>query len=125
MFRIGRRRDEPPQEGKARMFADRTPEQIRESLAKAGAARAAKKELLDKVRSGELTLQELLGPEYEDNVRVQKMPVLTLLRALPGVGKTRADDAMEDIGIMRGRTVHGLGSRQREALLDWRQQGGM
>ena len=48
---------------------------------------------------------------------VAKTKVLAVLEALPGVGKVKARRTMEEIGIAESRTIKGLGSQQREALL--------
>jgi hypothetical protein len=101
-------------------FADRTPEQVKAALEAARLARVAKSELLHDIKSGRVTLGELLSESYRDNVRAQKLPVKTALRALPGVGVVKADHAMKTIGIPETRKIGGLGPRQREALLDWR-----
>jgi hypothetical protein len=101
-------------------FADRTPGQVEAALEAARQARAAKTELLNDIKSGRVTLGELLSDSYRGNVRAQRLPVRTALRALPGVGVVKADHAMKMIGIAEGRKIGGLGPRQREALLDWR-----
>jgi hypothetical protein len=101
-------------------FADRTPEQVKAALEAARLARVAKSELLHDIKSGRVTLGELLSESYRDNVRAQKLSVKTALRALPGVGVVKADHAMKMIGIPETRKIGGLGPRQREALLDWR-----
>ena len=47
------------------------------------------------------------------------MKVSVLLESLPGVGKIRAAQAMERLGISESRRVRGLGASQRAALLEW------
>ena len=68
--------------------------------------RAAVKEKLSK---GELSFQEIL---YSPVIAIQKMRVIDLLLALPGVGEKRATSIMERIGISKTRRVAGLGNRQ-------------
>jgi len=46
------------------------------------------------------------------------MKVLAVLESLPGVGKVKARRTMEEIGISETRRVRGLGTQQRQALLD-------
>jgi ribosomal protein S13 len=46
------------------------------------------------------------------------MKVSALLEALPGVGKVRARQIMEEIGISESRRVRGLGTNQVTALID-------
>ncbi len=64
---------------------------------------------------GSLTLKAALN-SGDDNVG--KLKVLSLLESLPGVGKVKARKIMEEIGIADNRRVQGLGSVQRQALLD-------
>ena len=47
----------------------------------------------------------------------RKTKVAQVIRALPGVGKTRAAAIMERAGIPAQRRVGGRGARQREQLL--------
>ena len=54
--------------------------------------------------------------ESESNETVGKMKVSALLEALPGVGKVRARQIMERIGIAETRRVRGLGANQVAAL---------
>ena len=46
------------------------------------------------------------------------MKVSTVLESLPGVGKVRAQKIMEELDISATRRVRGLGSKQRELLLE-------
>lgn len=94
-----------------------TPEQREAALAKAAAARKARAELKEKLKMGSLSLSEVLGQADGDTV-VGKTKVLAVLESLPGVGKVKARRTMEDIGIAESRTLKGLGTQQRKALLD-------
>lgn len=47
---------------------------------------------------------------------IGKMRVSALLESLPGVGKVRARQLMEKIGISESRRVRGLGANQVAAL---------
>ncbi len=87
-------------------------------MAKAAAARKDRSELRAKLRSGNLSLSELLDSSAtSDDATVTKMRVSALLEALPGVGKTRAAQIMERLDIAANRRVGGLGVHQRRALL--------
>lgn len=99
-------------------FANRTPEQIAAALEKAREARAANKELLNAVKSGEVTLADILSDDYLDNARAQRLQVSTLLRHVPGVGVRRAEALMTELKIAENRRVGGLGVRQRKALTE-------
>jgi ribosomal protein S13 len=46
------------------------------------------------------------------------MKVTALLESLPGVGKVRAGQVMEKLGISETRRVGGLGPKQRKNLVE-------
>jgi DNA uptake protein ComE-like DNA-binding protein len=92
-----------------------TPEQRQAALAKAAEARAARAEIKARLRNESLSLAEAL--ESDDN-NVGKLKVVSLLESLPGVGKVKARKIMEEVGIADNRRVQGLGSQQRQSLLD-------
>jgi ribosomal protein S13 len=48
---------------------------------------------------------------------VAKMKVIALLESMPGVGKIKAENLMERIGIASSRRLRGLGPNQLNALL--------
>jgi hypothetical protein len=93
-----------------------SPEQRQAALEKAAAARRARAELKEKLKMGSVTLEELFSQAGGDDI-VGKMKVLAVLESLPGVGKVKARKLMEEINIPDTRRVQGLGSHQREALL--------
>jgi len=91
-----------------------TPEQRAAALVKAGEARAARAEIKARLKMGSMSLQEALD---SDDINVGKLKVVSMLEALPGVGKVKARRLMEDIGIADNRRVQGLGAQQRKSLL--------
>jgi len=93
-----------------------TPEQRQQALAKAGEARKKRAELKGELKAGKKTLKDVLAASGDDTVG--KMKVTSVLEALPGVGKVRAQKIMEELDISASRRVRGLGARQRELLLD-------
>ncbi|HET6809645.1 MAG TPA: integration host factor, actinobacterial type [Acidimicrobiales bacterium] len=93
-----------------------SPEQRQAALEKAAVARRARAELKEKLKMGSVTLEELFAQSGGDDI-VGKMKVLAVLESLPGVGKVKARKLMEEINIPDTRRVQGLGSHQREALL--------
>jgi DNA uptake protein ComE-like DNA-binding protein len=93
------------------------PAQRAAALEKAAQARAARAEVKNKLKMGSLSLKDALAQADKDPV-VGKLKVTALLEALPGVGKVKAKRIMEEIGIAETRRVQGLGSQQRQALLD-------
>jgi len=93
-----------------------TEAQRTEALAKAGAARRQRAELKELLSTGSLTLGEVLERAESDDV-VAGTKVASLLVAMPGMGKITTIRLMQEIGIDDSRRIRGLGSRQREALL--------
>lgn len=43
---------------------------------------------------------------------------MEFLMCIPGIGKAKADDIMRKLGIAENRRVQGLGSRQREGIVE-------
>jgi ribosomal protein S13 len=62
------------------------------------------------------SLAEVIEAGRKDEV-IGKMRVSALLESMPGVGRVRARQIMEDIGIAESRRVRGLGQNQVSALL--------
>ena len=94
-----------------------TPEQRQQALAKAALARAARKQLRDKLTRGEETLPSVLERAKTDTI-IAKTKVVDLLKSLPGYGPAKASALMQRTGIAPSRRAGGLGDRQRQALLD-------
>ncbi|HET9091924.1 MAG TPA: integration host factor, actinobacterial type [Acidimicrobiales bacterium] len=94
-----------------------SPEQRQAALEKAAAVRRERAELKDHLKSGRVSLKDLLT-QAETNETVGKMKVLAALEALPGTGKVKARRLMEQVGISETRRLQGLGAKQREALLE-------
>lgn len=94
-----------------------TPEQRAAALEKAAAARRARAEIKNRLKYSQGSLAEVIQEGHNDDV-VGKMKVSALLEALPGVGKVRARQIMEEIGISESRRVRGLGSNQIAALVE-------
>ncbi len=92
-----------------------TPEQRAAALEKAAEARKARAELKNKLKNGGTTLSAVLADGQTNDI-VGKMKVSAVLEALPGVGKVKAAQTMEELGISDTRRVRGLGSNQVSAL---------
>ena len=84
-----------------------TDEQRKQALEKAAEARKKRAELKGQLKSGKLTLKDVLSRQDDDTVG--KMKVSTVLESLPGVGKVRARKIMERLDISASRRVRGLG----------------
>ena len=59
-----------------------------------------------KLKSGELTLDQVLAAAKDDEV-IARMKVAYLLESLPRIGKIRSRKLMQDIGIDESRRVQG------------------
>ena len=92
-----------------------TPEQRAAALEKAAKARKERAEVKNRLKKAETKLPEVLKEGQTDDV-VGKMKVSALLESMPGVGKVRAKQIMERLGIAESRRVRGLGANQRTAL---------
>lgn len=93
-----------------------TPEQRAAALEKAAAARVTRAQVKQELKSKETTLSAVLE-RAEDDEALAKLKVVSLLEALPGVGKATAQNIMTEAGISASRRVRGLGHHQREALV--------
>jgi hypothetical protein len=92
------------------------PEQRRAALEKAAEARRIRAELKQMLKSGEVSLRQVLD-RAESAEPLAKMKVSEVIEAMPGYGKIRARKLMEDLDIASSRRLRGLGPRQREGLL--------
>ncbi len=92
-----------------------TPDQRAAALEKAAKARKERAEVKNNLKRGALKLPAVLKAGQTDDT-VGKMKVSALLEAMPGVGKVRARQIMERLGIAESRRVRGLGANQRSAL---------
>lgn len=95
-----------------------TPQERADALGKAAAARTTRAEAKERLKSGELTIAELLSAGASDDA-IARMRIVELLEALPGIGRVRAAAIMEQLGIAGSRRVRGLGVHQRRALVDF------
>lgn len=93
-----------------------TPEQRKQALEKAAEARRKRADVKAQLKKGDLTLAQLLSKEDDDTVG--KMKIASVLESLPGVGKVGSRKIMERLEISDTRRVRGLGTKQREALLE-------
>jgi len=69
----------------------------------------------NRLKHGATTLSDVIKEGSTDDV-IGKMKVSALLESMPGVGKVRAKQIMERLGIAESRRVRGLGANQRSAL---------
>ena len=75
-----------------------TDEQRRAALAMAAEARRVRAEIKELLKMGTLSLSELLDRSDSDKI-LAKMKVLSVLEALPKLGKVKARRTMDEVGI--------------------------
>ena len=86
------------------------------ALEKAKAARIKRAEVRDQLKSGELTVKDVL--DRKDDPIIGRMKVSTLIETLPGYGKAKSEKVMSELQIAESRRLRGLGARQEAALLE-------
>lgn len=94
-----------------------TDEQRRAALQKAAEARKVRAEVKELLKTGSLTFAEVLERAETDEI-VAGTKVSAILVSIPGLGKVKSKRLMEEHGISENRRLRGLGSRQRETLLE-------
>jgi hypothetical protein len=95
-----------------------TPQERADALHKAAAARTTRATAKERLKSGELTIAEVISSGASDDA-IARMRIVELLEALPGIGQVRAAAIMKQLGIAASRRVRGLGIHQRRALVDF------
>jgi hypothetical protein len=93
-----------------------TPEQRAAALAKAAVARRERAAAKNRLKYSQGSLADVIN-EGKDNEVIGKMKVSALLESLPGVGRVRARQIMDEVGISESRRVRGLGANQAAALI--------
>ncbi len=93
-----------------------SPEERSKALQKAQQIRSKRMEVRKELKAGKLALEKVLNEA--DNEVYAKMRVKYLLESLPQVGKITTQKIMEEIGIDEARRVQGLGTRQKQQLLE-------
>ena len=93
------------------------PAQRQAALDKAAAARRIRADAKQRLKTGELSLEDLLV-EAESSEPLAKLRISAVLEAMPAFGPVKAERLMERLGISPSRRVRGLGSRHRTALLE-------
>ena len=92
-----------------------TPEQRQAALDKAAASRRERAEIKNRLKNSGASIMDVLKAG-ESNEVIGKMRVVELLQSMPGLGKIRARQTMERLGIAESRRVRGLGIKQVAAL---------
>ena len=92
-----------------------TPQQRLGALYRAAASRRERAEVKNRLKNSGASIVDVLQ-EGQRNEVIGKMRVVDLLQSMPGLGKVRARQVMERIGIAESRRVRGLGAKQVAAL---------
>ena len=93
-----------------------TAEQRKQAAEKAAQARRHRADLRAELKGGSITLAGVLERAQTDEA-LARMRVLSLLEALPGIGKTKAEAAIDRHQIAASRRIRGLGPHQRQSLI--------
>jgi len=93
-----------------------TPAERANALAKAKASRQERSEVKSRIKSGELSISEVISLA-EGNEVIAKMRVLEMVESKSGMGKIRGKALLEKLEISSTRRIQGLGRYQRAALL--------
>ena len=93
-----------------------TPEDRAKALAKAQEVRKKRAALREEMKAGKLAMKDVIDRKGDDIVG--GMRVKYVLESMPGIGKVRAKEIMDQIGIDENRKVKGLGTRQVASLLE-------
>ena len=91
-------------------------EDRKKALEKAQKVRKERAALREEMKAGKLAMKDVIDRKGEDIVG--GMRVKYVLESMPGIGKVRAKEIMDQIGIDENRKVKGLGTRQVAALLE-------
>lgn len=94
-----------------------TDEQRAAALERAAEARRVRAELKQLLKTGSLSLADVFERAEEDDL-VAGIKVSALVVSMPHMGKVKAKRLLEELGIADNRRLRGLGSRQKEALLE-------
>ncbi|MDX2343330.1 MAG: integration host factor, actinobacterial type [Acidimicrobiia bacterium] len=94
-----------------------TDEQRAAALQRAGEARRVRAELKQLLKTGSLSLADVFD-RADENELVGGIKVSAVVVSMPHMGKIKAKRLLEDLGIAENRRLRGLGSRQKQALLE-------
>jgi hypothetical protein len=99
------------------MLPEMTDEQRAAALARAGEARRMRAEIKHLLKTGSLTFTDVLERAEADDL-IAGTKVRAIVVSMPGMGKVSTERLLSEIGIADGRTLRGLGSNQRELLIE-------
>jgi hypothetical protein len=74
-------------------------------------------EIKSLLKSGSLTFTDVLERADADDL-IAGTKIKAIVVSMPGMGKVSTERLLSEIGIAEGRTLRGLGSNQRELLVE-------
>jgi transposase len=93
-----------------------TPEQRSSALLRATEARRERAAVKARLKGSGDSIEEVIRAG-RTNEAIGKMRVSALLESMPGIGRVRARQIMDEVGIAQSRRVRGLGANQTAALV--------
>lgn len=93
-----------------------TKEERAAALEKAKMARAKRAEIREQLRTGKLSVAQVI--DMREDPIVGRMKVSALIETLPGYGKAKSEKIMRELKIAESRRLRGLGERQRADLIE-------
>ncbi len=99
------------------MLPEMTEEQRAAALKRAGEARRKRAEIKHLLKTGSLDFADVFDRAEEDDL-IAGTKIKAIIVSMPHMGKVSTNRLMEEIGIAENRTIRGLGSNQRKALLE-------
>lgn len=93
-----------------------TEDQRAAALERAALARRERAAVKNRLKHSSGSIAEVIH-HGKENEAIGKMRVSALLESMPGVGRAKARQIMQEVGIAESRRVRGLGANQTAALL--------
>lgn len=93
-----------------------TPEERSAALQRAAEARRERAAVKARLKTNGDSIEQVIA-SGKDNDAIGKMRVSALLESMPGIGRVRARQIMDEVGIAQSRRVRGLGQHQTSALI--------
>lgn len=98
------------------VLPEMTEEQRTAALERAREARRLRAEIKHLLKTGSLTFAEVLARADEDDL-IAGTKIQAIVVSMPHMGKVSTKRLLEEIGVADNRTIRGLGTNQRNALL--------
>lgn len=95
---------------------DLTDDERRAALMKAAENRRKRADCLRQLSQQEISLEAVLNSQDR---AIRRLKVKTVLKALRGIGKIKAQKLLAEFCIAEQRRISGLGKQQRERLMEW------